>query len=105
MLQLDSLVVGAPVDDGSLDGLVVEVLVEGSAGEGGELIVGGEAEGDQLGGGELVDPVALGWREKRGEAEALFEADDAVLHLQGAAATDASQEEQSDRHDYPPDVE
>jgi hypothetical protein len=103
--QLDPLVVGTPIDDGSLDGLVVEVLVEGSAGEGGKLIVGGKAEGDELGGGELVDPATLGWRKKRGEPEALFEADDAVLRLEGAAAADASYEKKNDRHDYPPAME
>lgn len=39
----DALVVGAPVDDGLLDGLGVHVFGEGSVGEVGEFGVGGEA--------------------------------------------------------------
>ncbi len=80
------MIVGAPVDDALLDGFGFEVLGEGFADEGGELGVGGEAEGDELGDGELVDVGAVLGGEQRGEAETLFEADDAVLHLEGAAA-------------------
>ena len=43
--------------------------------------------------------------EEVGEAELLFEADDAVLVLQGVHAHDAGENEEHDRHDDPPEVE
>ena len=73
--------------------------------EGGELGVGGETEGDELLDGELVDVGAVGGGEERGDAETLFEADDAVLHFDGAAASDACQDEEDDGHDDPPEME
>jgi len=57
--------------------------------EGGELGVGGETERNELLDGELVDVSAVGGGEERGETEALFEADDTVLHFDGSAASDA----------------
>ena len=90
---LDAVVVTAPVDDTLLDGFGLEVLGEGLADERGELVVGGEAEGDELFDGELIDVGSfLGW-EKGVEAEALFEADDAVLDDHGAVAATASNHE------------
>ena len=80
---LDAVVVAAPVDDALLDGFGFEVLGEGFADEGRELGVGGEAEGDELLDGELIDVGAVFGREERGEAETLFEANDAVLHFDG----------------------
>lgn len=63
-LELDALVVGAPVGDGLLDGLGFEALGECGVGEGGEFGVGGEAEGDELVSGEVVNVSAvLGWQE------------------------------------------
>ena len=60
--MLDALVVGAPVDDGLLDGFGLEALGECGVGESGEFGVGGEAEGDELAGGEIVDVSAVvGW--------------------------------------------
>ncbi len=53
--------------------------------EGGELGVGGEAQGDELLDGELVDVGAIFGGQERGEAEAFFEADDAVLNVEGVA--------------------
>jgi hypothetical protein len=102
--RLDAVVVGAPVDDAGFDGLGLEVLGEGFVDEVGNFGVGGEAEGDELTGGELVDVGAVGGWEERGEAEALFEADDAVLHLHGAFARDAGHDEEYDGHDDPPDM-
>ncbi len=72
--------------------------------EGGELLVGGEAEGDELGGGELVDVGAIGFGHEGGEAEAFFEADDAVLDFEGAVAGNFRHHEEDDRQDDPPDV-
>ena len=53
--RLDAVVVGAPVGDGLFDGFGFELLGEGAVGEGGDLFVGGEAEGDELADGELVE--------------------------------------------------
>ena len=43
-------------------------------------------------------------REEGGEAKALFEADDAVLHFEGTAAGDACHDEEDDGHDDPPEM-
>ena len=75
----DAVVVGTPVDDALLDGLRFQILRESSVSESGEFRVGGEAKGDELPDGELVDEAEVGGRQKSGEAEALFEPDDAVL--------------------------
>lgn len=96
------MVVGAPVDDGFLDGLWLHVFGEGLVGECGEFVVGGEAKGDELTGGELVDVCAVGFGEQRVETEALFEADDAVLRFQGIAAGVAGYQDEDDCHDDVP---
>ena len=57
------MVVAAPVDDGLLDGLGFHVFGEGLMGECGEFVVGGEAKGDELSGGELTDVRAVGFGE------------------------------------------
>lgn len=103
--MLDALVVGAPGGDGFLDLGGREVFGGGAACERGEFSVGGEAERDELAGGEGVNErVFRGWKQG-GEAEALFEADDAVL-VQGAiAAREAEQHEQGDGHDDTPEME
>jgi hypothetical protein len=97
-------VVGAPVDDAGFDGLGFEVLGEGLVDECGDLVVGGEAQGDELAAGEFVDVGAVCGRQERGEAEALFEADDAVLYFEGAVAGEASHYEEDDGHDDPPEM-
>jgi hypothetical protein len=79
---LDAVIVGAPVGDMLFDGFGFEALGEGFVDEGGKLVVGGEAEGDELLRGEFLDVTELGDGKNGGEAEALFEADDAVLQLQ-----------------------
>ena len=58
--RLDAVVVRTPVDDGLLDSLRLHVFGEGLVGEFGEFGVGGEAKGDELGDGELVDVDAIG---------------------------------------------
>jgi hypothetical protein len=103
-LGLDAVVVGAPVGDAFLDGFRLEVLSEGLADEGGELGVGSEAEGDELFGGELVDVGAVFGGKERGETETLFDADDAVLDLEGIFPAEASHEEEDDGHDDPPEM-
>ena len=70
------MVVGTPGGDGRLDGFGVEAFLKGAGGERGEFAVRGEAERDELLGGEPCD--VEGWSEGR-EAETLFEANDAVL--------------------------
>ena len=102
--DLDAEVVCAPVDDALLDGFGVEGVGDGFVGEGGEFFVGGEAEGDELVLGEEGDEVCFVGREQDGEAETLFEADDAVLRLEGAAASDASDEDEDEGHDDPPEM-
>jgi hypothetical protein len=102
--RLDAVVVGAPVGDALLDGLGLEVLGEGFVDEGGDLGVGGEAEGDELLDGELVDVGAVGGGEECGETKAFFEADDAVLHFDGGFASDACHDEEDDGHDDPPQM-
>jgi len=101
---LDALIVGAPVDDGLLDLFAVEVFGYSALGEGGYFGVGGEAEADVLVDGEGVDEAELIFREEVGEAKLLFEADEAVLVLEGVAAEDSSHDEKHDRHDDPPEV-
>ena len=71
--------VGAPVDDALLDGFRFEVLGEGFADERGKFGVGGEAEGDELFDGELVDVCAVFGLKEGSEAEAFFETDYSVL--------------------------
>ena len=102
---LDAVIVGAPVNDALLDGLGLQVLSEGPADEGWDFGIGGEAEGDELVDGELVDVRAVFGGEERGEAEAFFEANDAVLHFDGAAASDARHDEEDDGHGDPPEKE
>lgn len=72
--------------------------------EGGKLVVGGEAQGDELGRGELVDVLAICGGDEGGEAEALFEADDAVLNRECAFPADTGHHEEDDGQDNPPDV-
>jgi len=80
------VVVASPVDDALLDGLWFEVLGESLAGEGGEFVVGGKAEGDELFDRELIDMGTIfGWKECV-EAQALFEAYDTVLDAEGAVS-------------------
>ena len=98
------MVVGAPVDDALLDGLGFEVLGQGFADEGWELGVGGEAERDELRDGELVDVGAVFGGEESCKAETLFETDDAVLHFDGPAASDAGHDEEDDGHGDPPEM-
>jgi hypothetical protein len=98
------VVVAAPVDDGLFDGLWLHVFGEGPVGEFGEFVVGGEAKGDELSGGELVDVRAVGFGEQRVKAETLFEADDAVLGFHGGLAGVASHEEKDDSHDDVPEM-
>lgn len=86
MRRLDAVVIGTPVDDGILDGFLIHVFCEGSVGELGEFVIGGEAEADELGDGELINMRAVSFGEQRVEAEALFEADDAVLGFEGGLA-------------------
>ena len=99
------MVVAAPVDDALLDGFGLEVLGEGFADQGGEFVVGGEAEGDELLDGELIDVGALFGGEQCVQTETLFEADDAVLSGQGAAAREAGHDEEDDGHGDPPEME
>ena len=100
---LDTVVVAAPVDDACFDGLGLEVLGEGFAEEGGELVVGGEAKGDELFDRELVDVGARASAGRRAmQAEALFEADDTVLRGQGGAACNARHDEEDQGHNDPP---
>jgi len=73
-------------------------------GEFGKLVVGGEAKGDELGDGELVDVGAVGGGEQGVEAETLFEADDAVLSFEGVAAGVAGYQEEDDSHDDAPEM-
>jgi hypothetical protein len=99
------VVVATPVDDALLDGFGFEVLSEGFADQGRELGVGGEAESDELLNAELVNVSAIFGGQESGEAETLFEADDAVLHFDGAAASDARHDEEDDGHSDPPEKE
>ena len=104
LLGLDAVVVGAPGGDALLDGGGLEVLGEGFVDEGGDLGVGGETESDELLDGELVDVGAVAGGEERGETEAFFEADEAVLDPEGIAASDACHDEEDDGHDNPPEM-
>ena len=79
----DSEMVGAPLLDGFLDFFGRKLFVESSGGEGREFVVGGEAEGDQLGFGEFGDAGTESGVEQGGKTEALFEADDVVLDFEG----------------------
>lgn len=57
--KLDALVVGAPVVDVLLDGFGFETLGEGLADESGELVIGGEAQRDELRSGEFGDVLVI----------------------------------------------
>jgi hypothetical protein len=98
------VVVGTPVDDGLFDGLRLHVLGEGLVDEGREFGVGREAQGDELFDGEFVDVAEVGGGQQGGEAEALFEPDDAVLCLEGGAPGAASHHDEDDGHDNTPEM-
>jgi hypothetical protein len=101
---LDAVVVGAPGYDGLLDLFGVEVFGDGAGGKCGDFGVGGEAQGDELIEGELVDDAELTFGQQVGEAELFFEADDAVLVLEGVATRLAGKDKEKDRHGYPPEM-
>ncbi len=98
------MVVGPPVVDGFLDVFGFEVLGEGLAEECGELVIGGEAESYELTNTEVLDVGVFRCGQERGEAETLFEANDAVLRFEGRVARELSDEEQDNRHDDPPEM-
>ena len=98
------MVVASPVDDALLDGLGFEVLGESLADEGGEFVVGGEAEGDELLDRELIDVGAIFGRKKCVEAQTLFEADDAVLRDEGSVPGAAGHDEEDYGHRDPPEM-
>lgn len=97
------MVVATPVDDALFDGFGLEVLGEGFVDECGELIIGGEAEGDELLAAEIVDVGPLFGGKKRMESETLFKADDAVLNDKGAVAGATGHDEEDERHGDPPE--
>ena len=97
------MVVGAPVDDGLLDGLWLHVFGKGSVGECGELVVGGEAESDELTDGELVNVGTLLSGEECAETKAFLESDDAILNLERAIPQAKSHQYEDDGHDDPPE--
>jgi hypothetical protein len=101
----DSMVVAAPVDDVLFDGFGFEVLGECFAGKSGKFVVGGEAEGDELFDGELIDVGALFGGQECVQAQTLFEADDAVLGPESLASGDTCHHEEDDGHDNPPEEE
>jgi hypothetical protein len=97
------VVVSAPADDAFLDGLGFEVLGECPADKGGEFVVGGKAESDELPDRELIDVGAIfGWKECV-EAQALFEADDSILCPESLGSGDTGHHEEDDGHDNPPE--
>lgn len=77
---LDAEVVGTPALDAGFDLLLGEFFADGAFGEGGEFGVGGEAQANELALGESVGGSV--WNAKRGEAQALFKANDAVLRAE-----------------------
>jgi hypothetical protein len=96
------VVIATPVDDAFLDGFGFEILGEGLMGKGGEFVVGGEAKGDELFNGELVDVGAIFGREQCVEAEAFLAADDAILYFESAIPSDACHNDEDEGHDDPP---
>jgi hypothetical protein len=103
-IGLDAVVVGAPVDDVLFDGFGFEALGEGLVDEGGKLGVGGEAEGDDLLDIELRGVGEVGRREEGGQAELLFEADDAVLDFEVVDAGLRGEDDESGGDDDPPEM-
>jgi len=102
---LNALVVCTPVDDGLFDGFLVELLGKCAVGERSDLFVGGETKCNELLDGELVDVGKVGGREKRCEAETLFEANDAVLHPEGVHAGFDAKDEKGEGDDDTPVAE
>lgn len=101
---LNAVVIAAPLDDALLDGFGFEVLGKGLADEGGEFGVGGESESGELFDGEFVDVGAVfGWK-KCAEAEAFFEADDAVLDDKSAVTEAKPHYHEDQGHDDPPEM-
>ena len=70
--------------------------------EAGEFAVGGEAECDELRDLKLVDVRLIGCGEDGGEAEALFEADYAILDFEGVETDFGGEEDQDQRHEDEP---
>lgn len=86
LVMSDAPVVGAPVLDALLDLFASEVLLEGLFSESNDFVVGSKAESNQLIFRELVDlGVPLGGGEGL-ETKALFQTNDAVLHLERVGA-------------------
>jgi hypothetical protein len=105
MRELDAVVVGSPVGDGLFDSPGLEILGEGSVDESGEFGVGGEAEGYELFDLKFIDMSDFGGGNEGGYAEALFEADDAVLELEIVDAALEGEDEEGQGDDDPPEME
>jgi hypothetical protein len=71
----------APLADGLLDGFRLEALGEGAMDEICKFVVGGEAQGHELGDGEFIDVCEIGGCKDPCESEAFFEPDEAILDL------------------------
>jgi len=95
-------VVGSPGGDALLDGLGGEFLGEGAGDERGEFGVGGEAQGDELPGRELID---VGRRGEGGDAQAFFEADDTILYLQRVGSEFGHDQGDEDGDEKPTEME
>jgi hypothetical protein len=101
----DAPVVGAPGLDALLDLLAGEVLFKGLLGQFDDFLVGGEAKADQLVFRELVDLRVPFGRSQGLEAEALLEADDAVLDLEGIGAQLEDGDPDGDGKNHEPSTE
>jgi len=88
--------------DALFDFFAAEPLFQRQFDEGGDFRVRGEAESDELVFGELGDAAFELFREEHGEAQALFEADDAVLDLERVEALlEQNDDERNGNHDEP----
>src|SRR5579859_3632776 len=98
----DAVVVGAPVLDALFDLPASELLVECELYEFWDLVVGGEAQTDELIFAELVDTFLQGLGQQDGEADTFFEANDAVLDLERIGAHLPIDEKQCDGENNDP---
>lgn len=84
---LDAFGISAPMANALFDRFGFEVLGEGLVDQRGDFFVGSKAECDELFGREFAQVGSFVGGEKRGETEALFEADETILNPEIVDAT------------------
>lgn len=94
---LDPPLVGAPAPDPFLDLLPIQIVLKGLFGQLHHLVIVGEAQSDELVLSKLVNLRMPFLRRERLQAQALFEADHAILYLDRILTHAEKQKDRGDR--------